>query len=749
MMWLRGIFGELFGGTESTPISEIVKLLNGAALIIAGCLACYTMIFGTVSTAHDGEVLGRRWSSVWVPIRTAWGMALIIPVKGGYCTAQFIIAWAITQGIGLADTAWQKYTEVYVAKSNMAPSVTLPNVQNLAASILESELCMEAYNKVVSYSAGPISYMSASSLPSGGRQYGGGGINADSCGSVSYNTVAYSDAPTGEDSILGGEPIPTSGLTSIQQAHIQATQKMESTLAPLAKQIIEYRDKGGALPSMAPMFSAIEQYQNDIASAAKSSVASNDTRAAIVKAANKDGWVSAGSWFMKAAQLQDATRDAIAGVPQTRPMRIKDFQAFATDLQAYMTSSQNVLAQAANSVSEKDMDAITGAGNTSNPWMKAFASFTNKKATSVMKGAMLDDNRDPMMAIKDYGDWIMVASETTFATTVIIKAGVAGAKAVSDSWLGNVAGLATFGMSSAAVGALQAGIEMFVTLATFISSAMFMFGASIAVVLPKMPALMFFGCAVSFILLCAEAIFAAPIWAAYHLLPNGDGATGKASQGYMLILGLLTRPVLMVAGFVFAMMGLVVIMPTFNNIFLKAFWVSNVGSLVGVGTLLVSIGLYAGGVTTIVYLLFKAIYVFPNNTLRWIGGGVEQMGEMAEKMHGDSKLTAVAAAATVVNNAANMSRQGSGASGAGSKGLGDGKAPTMNAKSSKAPAAPQKGQDTPSRAKQSSGDQTQSSNAGVSEQPATEAQSEPASSPSEAEQAGPPRPDNLRDSSED
>lgn len=73
---------------------------------ISGALAAYTLIAGTMQTAHDGEMLGKRWSSMWLPIRVTLGTAAVVPAVG-YCVAQMFAAWMVIQGIGMADQVWQ------------------------------------------------------------------------------------------------------------------------------------------------------------------------------------------------------------------------------------------------------------------------------------------------------------------------------------------------------------------------------------------------------------------------------------------------------------------------------------------------------------------------------------------------------------------------------------------------------------------------------------------------------------------
>lgn len=216
---LKPMFGELFGGSSGSPFAAVIKIFNGACLTVATAMSAYVLIAGTMNTAHDGEVLGKRWSSVWVPIRTTLGLGLVAPLPSGFCVAQMLVAWAITQGVGLADNIWSTYTQSYVNQSSMTPMTTLPNVQTLASSILQSQVCMQAYNRVIK-DLGESVQMTATGTSNGGRQYGGAGKSPDACGSVSFNTTAKLSAQIGDaarsilaQTLVKPQPQPFSKLT--------------------------------------------------------------------------------------------------------------------------------------------------------------------------------------------------------------------------------------------------------------------------------------------------------------------------------------------------------------------------------------------------------------------------------------------------------------------------------------------------------------------------------------------------------
>ena len=66
----------------------------------------YTLLVSTMNTAHQGEMLGKQWSSIWIPVRATMGLALLIPKASGYCLMQIFVMWVVVQGVGAADKVW-------------------------------------------------------------------------------------------------------------------------------------------------------------------------------------------------------------------------------------------------------------------------------------------------------------------------------------------------------------------------------------------------------------------------------------------------------------------------------------------------------------------------------------------------------------------------------------------------------------------------------------------------------------------
>lgn len=133
---------------------------------------------------------------------------------------------------------------------------------------------------------------------------------------------------------------------------------------------------------------------------------------------------------------------------------------------------------------------------------------------------------------------------------------------------------------------------------------------------------------IGWIILIVETLFAAPLWAVGHLIPEGDGFAGQhGRQGYMLMLGILARPPLMVAGF-----------------FASIIIFTAIGKAVGASLMIYQASVSHGNITgpiaglAFIILLISVMIVFahkvfglithlPENVTKWIGGQATSLGE--------------------------------------------------------------------------------------------------------------------------
>lgn len=110
VLFLGNLFGVVDGvlhGTGSQIMGTMFGVFNSAVLAIGGIIIMYTLMVSTMNTAHEGQMLGQKWSSIWIPVRSTLGLALLIPKASGYCLMQIFVMWIVIQGVGAADKIWE------------------------------------------------------------------------------------------------------------------------------------------------------------------------------------------------------------------------------------------------------------------------------------------------------------------------------------------------------------------------------------------------------------------------------------------------------------------------------------------------------------------------------------------------------------------------------------------------------------------------------------------------------------------
>lgn len=156
MSYLATIFGVVDGvlhGTGSEIIGTMFGAFNSIILVMASVILSYVLFISILNTSHEGEFLGKKWSSIWVPLRTVAGVGLLLPKATGYSFVQIIVMWVVVQGVGAADQVWN----VALNYMNRNGTIVEP-IQSLApkdgsgpdnsfligkaGDILKSEVCM-------------------------------------------------------------------------------------------------------------------------------------------------------------------------------------------------------------------------------------------------------------------------------------------------------------------------------------------------------------------------------------------------------------------------------------------------------------------------------------------------------------------------------------------------------------------------------------------------------------------------------
>jgi len=589
-MLLRPVFGSLFGGEGDGPLGEAIMLFNACVLLVGGVLAGYVLLAGTAQTAHDGSILGNKWSSMWVPIRFVVGIGAVVPV-GSYCVAQMLVAWLAIQGIGLADAVWSAFTRSAFASQSIA-SVTLPTptISKLAFGMLRSQVCMQGYRHL--HADGENSALILPSLPetsgdfSTVRRYGVPGLSETQCGGVT-GSEASGGVVAETVGFFGINSGAAEKAAAIRAAHAAAAETMEARLAELAGRIAD----GSLDGAQAEYVAAIQAYQDTLADAAKAQLGDQAYFERLSENAAQEGWVLAGSFFMRFASLTDAVLKAIADAPTAMPVE-KAPELMAADMNRYYAALQGAVHDPTKTgidnqlLADKEReDSETGLV------MSAINAVFNK----INEGSTAGFN---------------FITEADIDQHPLVVASAAG-----HTMIGWGLALAVASVIAAKVG----GTTIALVLGGFVM-ALLAGGASLAYLLPMIPFMIWVGACAGWLLTLIEAVLGAPLWAVAHLNPQGEELAGSARAGYMLILEMMLKPVLMVFGLAFAVLVSLPLGILINRVFYSTFLLTQ-GGFVGFVGMLAAVGIYSALMLSMMKWTFSFIHKVPDQIFKWMGGG--------------------------------------------------------------------------------------------------------------------------------
>ena len=149
--YLGRIFGTMNGvltqdGGPAGSLSllgTMFRTFNSIVLVIGVLVVVYITVVGVLATAQEGEFLGKKWNSLWVPLRVVLGIAALVPTGSGYSTLQIVMMWVIVQGIGAADVLWTTALKYIDTAGSPYAQVTIPGpgAQNAIESLYQGLVC--------------------------------------------------------------------------------------------------------------------------------------------------------------------------------------------------------------------------------------------------------------------------------------------------------------------------------------------------------------------------------------------------------------------------------------------------------------------------------------------------------------------------------------------------------------------------------------------------------------------------------
>jgi conjugal transfer/type IV secretion protein DotA/TraY len=682
---LRYIFGSFsdnpFANVGTTPTSLLGNLflyLNIFVFLIASLWTTYTITSGVVSTAHEGEFLGKRFSTVWYPIRLVWGAATLVPIFGGYSLGQAIYMCFTLVSVSAANTlsgaalmSMTTFTAMVPAPSGLPASTPLQS--SIAEQMFYMWLCAETL--AAQPLNQPDSMMQVTALgtangvaptPSSGSDPQNVGVqlgtaaHPDECGSAGVS-LANSAAVVGSNSSMFGFTVDSVNYSNIvatiqsnvQQAHQSAMFALSSTMQGLAtswyQSYLTAKNAGSGNQIVPFPYAQIQaakiQYDASVTQtlqqAAAASGVSSITKTALYNM-QQLGWVGLGTWYQTFAEVNGALADAskvdfLFTPPDSHDTAWEEVYDEASKAKDLVYKAGQAGSGGENGVSTSTAiwymrTLLCDGANTTGNWSigqcllhgMQWLVFQNTGGSQLV---------NPVIAAKNLGDSLMVSGEALWGVSALAASETSNsgfnlfakaAEVVEDT--------ATAGQSAVWRDLVQGAIKIVITFAGII----FSIGLVLSIYVPLIPFITWFSAILTWLAVVVEAIISASLWSLVHLEGEGEGMGQRTQHGYLFLMNVTFRAPLMVLSFFVAsamtIIGGTLLYQTFGSAISNAAGNSLVGLASIVGYLVILTGL----MILVVQTSFNLIHLIPDQVLGWLGGnlGAHLGREMEGRIHG-------------------------------------------------------------------------------------------------------------------
>ncbi|QHP90405.1 hypothetical protein EXE55_05335 [Burkholderia glumae] len=620
-------------GGSDTILAGIFQVANGALLVIGALFACYVMFRKVSQTAHDGAVFDREKHTMWGPIRIVWGLAALVPTANGWSLSQLLMLWsASVMGIGVANIGVDAAVAAFNDGKGMVLQPVMPSTDALAHKIFEIELCRHGLNAslAMASSGGGLlpedSYMQTQATDTGfvlaNKSFVCGGANVD---------------PD-----LESQPSSTSWFSStidvaeVRRAHLQALSSMEKSLSESARQFVNAvtnrtTSGGGTLPDAEiAIQSAAQQYENTVNSMAATKQGNIGELASQLSLSIKEGgWWTLGQWYQTFAAANTKLSDAVAGKATTFGASISGdpgmMTVYTMALNAYQAQQGRATTTHATPLGTQRQD---DGGNILAKLFSSPGQALTEAITNINDGGESRGQINPLIKMKNLGDHLTGVAEIGLAGYLTAK----GLEKTSESF--SIAGLASrVADASGAISFIKGALDGAGPIIMMIIITALLLGLGLSTYLPMVPFVIWFGAAVNWLVVVGEGVIAAPLWAITHLGGEGDGFGHKTAHGYIFLLEMMVRPILMVIGFFLGGAGIIAGGTLLNEGFGIALANAQFDSLTGIGSILAYCTIYFSMCLNLVHSCFNLIFLVPDKVINWVGGVAPAMigGDHSER----------------------------------------------------------------------------------------------------------------------
>ncbi|MDR6398037.1 DotA/TraY family protein [Herbaspirillum seropedicae] len=630
------------GGVGGGMIAEMFLVMSSCILAVSIIWAGYIFLSAVVGTGQDGEFMGQKKSSAWMMIRMVTGFVTLVPVFGGYCGAQIIMLWSCMMGVGIANLTQAPAIAVVKAGGSMVATPPAPNVAALARYVFEANLCAESVNAAID-TMGNVSGVSVDTREKFSALTAAGKVvmmnqNGASCGGAELNLATPQSLGVGA---LGGDSIGEYNMNGVLQtpmltAHQTAMTSLQAAMSSEARKFVVAvmsPDSSQIVDPSIAINKAGLAYQAEISRQMQASKENIDSLASkIEQNLTRDGWIMMGAWYQTFAQANAQANSMVNAtatlLPGTEAGNIPYTQIMEKVTAAYQQKfKQSASTAPATSVSGDPVVALQKGSSDANSLLSSIFSAPGQ---SMVRGviSMINSSNgaggttNPLIGMKNMGDYILDAGWAATATYVSLKA---ASGAAEGSFAKKIADVATVGLAGAVSGAIKGALDAVAPFVILLLFTFFFFGATLSVYVPMVPFIVWFGGVMAWLCIVGEAVIASPLWAMTHLDGDGEGMGQRSTHGWVFVLNLMFRPTFMMFGFVLGGALLLIMGTLLNTMFGVSVENAQFNSVTGIVSIVGFVSIYVSLCLTLVHTSFNLIHQVPDQVFAWIGANLSSI----------------------------------------------------------------------------------------------------------------------------
>ncbi len=682
-----GAIGGVLQGGGSQILGQMFRVMNTLLLCFAGILWSYTSCIGILNTASEGQFLGQKWSSMWVPVRIVGGTCLLIPKAAtGYSIVQVIVMYVVIQGIGLANHVWGtaiNYLDNFgtIVETRLLNRHALKQEADLlkqqadytlliqqAGDILKAEVSMilaqnaqileDQEKGTMQRHVYSIPELHVQLLPDGkviqftnmhATRFKQDNV-ANSCGYVSWKNTLD---PTFDAFVTAGIQQMVWQLLPLAQQIAQTTlttsSKKTSTIPSVELSSLPY----GALYNSVLSFLSItkpallkKQFQEN--------EKTNQEFKKNFQKMKAEGWMMAGSYYYQLAKYNQKIRNLNQKIDlshrymktrcflleiekQFKNKKIKEqwhtiIQKIDSAIEREQVDTEYMYHEKLFPKGEEGKSFVSPHENRQDILNQLFSPFhKNIQFFQRNMEATLQSHIDPVIALATIGSLLIYAVEEAWKGLVqnfITFSGIFFKTTEKGGEAWHIEDSSNRNSLLATIGTYT----VFTPLIIIWTVSNFIIGATLIYYVPLVPFLIFFFGALTWFIFIFEAMIAGALIALGLMHPEGGhDFFGKAEQSTMLLASLFFRPVLMIFGFISGIILCSVAFNFFNysyDIAIQSVHQLEAGSdWLNIVTHTAMIMIYTTIAIAIVNRSFSLVYEIPNRALRWMSGPTDNHNE--------------------------------------------------------------------------------------------------------------------------